>query len=136
MKARIKLNYPDEILFISPGYRIQEAVISSHCLETKTIAESIQYLKKAVMQKAPEILRECVKDMKNSHSTVSWPLKVEELQFDERKPPELLRYFYETLLLSKSKSETYTRFVDSFSSDIVFGISNGKLPLYNIFHWV
>ena len=37
LKARIKLKYPDEILFISPGYRIQKVVISRHCLETKTI---------------------------------------------------------------------------------------------------
>ena len=32
----------------------------------------------------------------------------------------------ETLLLSKNKSETYTRFIDSFSSDIMLAISNGK----------
>ena len=37
-----------------------------------------------------------------------------------------LQNFYETLLLSKNKSETYTRFVDSFSSDIMLAISNGK----------
>ena len=72
-------------------------------------------------------MRECVRDKINSHSTISWPLKVEELQCDERNPSELLRYFYQTLLLlSKNKSETYTRFVDSFSSDIMFTISNGK----------
>ena len=46
--------------------------------------------------------------------------------YHKREPPELLRYFYETLLLSRNKSETYTRFVDSFSSDIMFAISNGK----------
>ena len=63
LRARIKLKYPDEMLFISPEYRIQEVVISSHCLETKTIAESIQYPKKVVIQKAAEILRECVRDM-------------------------------------------------------------------------
>ena len=72
-------------------------------------------------------MRECVRDKINSHSTISWPLKVEELQCDERNPSELLRYFYQILLLlSKNKSETYTRFVDSFSSDIMFAISNGK----------
>ena len=71
-------------------------------------------------------MHEFVRDMINSHSTVSWPPKVEELRCDERKPPELLRYFYETLLLSKDKSETYTRFLDSFSSDIMFAISNEK----------
>ena len=60
------------------------------------------------------------------HSTVSWPPKVEELQCDEMKPPELLRCFYETLLLSKNKSETYTHFNDLFSADIIFAISNGK----------
>ena len=64
--------------------------------------------------------------MINSHSTVSWPPKVEELQCDERKTPELLRQLYEMLLSCKNKSETYTRFVDSFSSDIIFAISNGK----------
>ena len=126
MKARIKLKYPDEIPFISPGYLIQEVVIRSHCLETKSIAQSIQYPEKVVIQKASEIFRECVRDKINSHSTISWPLKVEELQCDERNPSELLRYFYQTLLLSKNKSETYTRFVDSFSSDIMFTISNGK----------
>ena len=59
------------ILFISPGYRIQEVVISSHCLEAKTIAESTQHPKKVVIQKAAEILCESVRDMINSHSTVS-----------------------------------------------------------------
>ena len=72
--------------------------------------------------------------MINFHSPVSWPPNVEELQWDERKPPELLRYFYETLLLSKNKSETYTRFVDSFSSDIMFAISNRKYVTLK--HWV
>ena len=51
LKARIELKYPDKILFISPGYRIQEVVISSHCLETKTIAESIQYPQKSLLYK-------------------------------------------------------------------------------------
>ena len=64
--------------------------------------------------------------MIDSHSTVSWPPKPEELLCDERKPLEFLRYFYETLLLSKNKSEKYTGFVDSFSLDIMFVISNGK----------
>ena len=41
LKARIKLKYPDKILFFSTGYRIQEVGVSSHCLETKTKAESI-----------------------------------------------------------------------------------------------
>ena len=49
---------------------------------------------------------------------------IDELQFDERKPPELLQCFHEKLLLSKNKSETYTCFVNSFSSDIMFAISN------------
>ena len=56
LKANIKLKYPDEILFISPEYRIQEDVISRHCLETKTIAESIRYPKKIVIQKTAEKL--------------------------------------------------------------------------------
>ena len=60
------------------------------------------------------------------HSIVLWTPKTDELQCDERKPPELRSYFYETLLLSKNKSETYTRFVDSFCSDIMFAISNRK----------
>ena len=57
---------------------------------------------------------------------VSWLLIVEELQCDEGKPPELLRYFSKELLLSKNKSETYSHFVDSYSSDIMFANSNGK----------
>ena len=77
-----------------------------------SIAEFIQYPKKVTIQKAAEILRECVRDMKNSNSTASWPPKLEELQCDERKPPKLLRFFYETLVLSKNKLEKYTRFVD------------------------
>ena len=123
METRIKLKYPDEILFISPGYRIQEVVISRHCLERKTIAEFIQHPKKVVIQYCCNILY--VGDI-NLHSIVLWTPKTDELQCDERKPPELRSYFYETLLLSKNKSETYTRFVDSFSSDIMFAISNGK----------
>ena len=95
-------------------------------METKTIAETVQYPKRVVVQKAAEILRECVKYLINFYSVVSWPLIVEELQCDERKPPELLRYFSKELLLSKNKSETYSHFVDSYSSDIVFAISNGK----------
>ena len=78
LKARIKLKYPDKTLFISPGYRIQDVVISSHCLVIRTIAESIRYPKKVVIRKAAEILRECVGDMINSHSAVSWSPKVQE----------------------------------------------------------
>ena len=88
-------------------------------METKTIAETVQYPKRVVVQKAAEILRECVKYLINFYSVVLWPLIVEELQCDERKPPE-------TLLLSKNKSETYSHFVDSYSSDIMFANSNGK----------
>ena len=56
LETRIKLKYPDEILFISPGYRIQEVVISRHCLERKTIAEFIQHPKKVVIQYCCNIL--------------------------------------------------------------------------------
>ena len=38
--------------------------------------KSIQYPKKVVIYKAAEILRECVRGMINSHSTVSWSPKV------------------------------------------------------------
>ena len=38
---KMSTKIPGGIIFISSGYRIQEVVISSHCLETKTIAESI-----------------------------------------------------------------------------------------------
>ena len=113
LKARIELKYPDKILFISPGYRIQEVVISSHCLETKTIAESIQYApKKFVIQKAAEIWREYIRSLISLHSTVSWLPKVKELQCNQKKSPDVLRYFKETLLLSKSKSEIYPRFCE------------------------
>ena len=81
---------------------------------------------KVAIPKTAEILSKCVRDMINSLSIVSWQPKVEELQCDERKPPELAQYFYKTLLLSKNKSKTYTRFVDLFSSDMIFSISNGK----------
>ena len=50
LKARIKLKYPDKIIFISHD-RIQEVLISGHCLNKKTIAESIQNPKKLLYQK-------------------------------------------------------------------------------------
>ena len=59
LETRIKLKYPDEILFISPGYRIQEVVISRHCFERKTIAEFIQHPKKVVIQYCCNILWIC-----------------------------------------------------------------------------
>ena len=52
LKARLELKYPDKILFISSGYRIQEVVMSSDCLETKTIAESVQYSQKGCYTKS------------------------------------------------------------------------------------
>ena len=55
--------------------------------------------------------------MINLHSTVSWLPKVKELQCNQKKPPEVLRCFNETLLLSKSKSEIYTRFCEISQSN-------------------
>ena len=106
LKARIKLKYPDKIIFISHGYRIQEVLISGYCLDKKTIAKSILYPRKFAIPKTAEILSKCVRDMINSLSIVSWQPKVQELQWDERKPPELVQHFYKTLLLSKNKSKT------------------------------
>ena len=123
---KILAEFPDTLLFISPGYRIPDLVISKKCLETKTLSKCVRYPEIDTIKKVAEILRKCVLEKIDSTAEISWPPSVDELQSGERKAPEPLNTFYQTLLGFKTKTEKSVRIIESFCADILYTISNGR----------
>ena len=60
---------------------------------------------------------------------IVWLPTTEQLSSEERKPPESVRNFFETALTNGSRrdSNSVSRLADSFSQDLVHGITKGKV---------
>ena len=85
--------------------------------------------KEEIIEKAATYLREDIKLHVSKLENIVWPPTIEQLSSEERQPPESVRDFFNTVLTNGSRQDNnfVTRLVDSFSQDLVHGVTKGKV---------
>ena len=126
LKKRIESQYGDEIMFLSPGYRKPDVVISKLCVEASSLSQCFEHAENNMVTKVAKLLRKYVLDTVRESSDMTWPPDVDKLNAHDRKPPEILQHFYRILLGFNKPTEKSVRIVDSLCADILYNISNGK----------
>ena len=74
-------------------------------------------------------MREDINSHVNNLEEIVWPPSIEQLSSEERKPPGSVRDIFETALINGSHrdSNSVSRLADSFSQDLLHGITKGKV---------
>ena len=125
MKSRIQLQFPEKLLFVSISKTNSEVVISKDGINSHTLLNSPDI----IIKEAAELLRSDILDYASNMPKLDWPPYFEDLRSESTQPPLLLTLFLSQLLDSSGHSESNTvkRLVESYSSDLIHGVTKGKV---------
>ena len=101
-----------------------DVVISSDTLTDQVDVSD----KDSAIKKVASYLREDIQEYCRSLPALSWPPTVEELCADNRLPPASVTLFLTNLFKSSdhASSKNVNRLVDSYSADLIHGVSGGS----------
>ena len=82
-----------------------------------------------IIKQAADYLRNDILDYAKRIPKLTWPPNVEELNSEERHLPECLTPFISRLLTGSDQKqhESTSRLIQSYSSDLVYGVTRGKV---------
>jgi hypothetical protein len=93
-------------------------------IASKDINKDSLHHRQDTIQAAASYLREDITTHAENLQEMVWPPTIEQLSTEERKPPESVRKFYESILSCNNINAS--RLADSFSQDLVHGVTKGK----------
>ena len=125
LKKSLVNEFGEKLLFLSPRPKLPQIIIGA-CTETlqgirssdKDIIEVARYIRK-------DIEKYCL-----GLPELGWPPTIEELTADNRLPPASVTLFLTNLLKCPSHKEiipNVSRLVESFSYDLIHGVSKGNV---------
>lgn len=125
LKSRIQSYFPEKLFFVSVSKTIPEVVISKDGINSHTLLNNPDI----IIKEAAELLRSDILDYANNIPELKWPPYIEDLKSEDMKPPQSLLLFLSQLLKANDHSESYTvkRLVESYSSDLIHGVTRGKV---------
>lgn len=123
LKERINAKFNEQIIILSQQNRSGPEYIAS-----KDISKNSSQHRIDTIQTAASYLREDISTYVENLKKIVWPPTIEQLSADERKPPESVRSFFETVLKQPGRCQNtnVSRLVDSYSQDLVHGVTKGK----------
>ena len=130
LKQRIECKFGEKIMFLSPGYREPDILVSKASTETSSLPQYFENTEDGMIVKTAELLRKRVLDTISTSSDMSWPPDVDGLK--NRKPPEILEAFYRNLLGFNKQTEKSVRIVNSLCFDVLYNIFKWKIPYIKI----
>ena len=127
LKTRIISDFRDDIIFLSLRPNKPEIVISSSSHNSyASVPDKISCIEKAAQYLRDDIVEYC-----NSLPDLQWPPTIEELTSEKRLPPASVTLFLTTLLKSTKhstvRSKNITRLIDSYSADMIHGVTRGEV---------
>ena len=135
LKQRILDLYPDDLLFLTIDGKTPQIVVSREGtpqivvsregITTTSTTNTKEYLLKA----AAKALRSEILEYEKSLPDLSWPPQIDVLKERNESIPSLVTNFLDILLkaLGHSNSVFTQRLIDSFSQDLVHGVSRGRV---------
>ena len=126
LKTRIANDFKERITFISTANNLPDMIINASTPTTEIAFQD----KNGCIIKAAEYLRSDILSYCENLPELNWPPNVEQLSQDERSPPSSVLMFLKYLLnvhhSKKKLSESVTRVINSFASDMVFAVSQRR----------
>ena len=123
LKTKLKEVFGDRLIFLNfaqhPGMMISSDAVSTSTMIPETMVVEVA-----------KHLRAKIEEYAENLPSLSWPPTMEELLAPERVPPKIVTNFYEMLLKHPNKgnvSPAVTRLINSYSWDMVHGVSRGKV---------
>ena len=125
LKLKLISEYGEKLQFLTIDGKSPEVIASSEGLKTATIIRDRDF----ILKEAANYLREDILEYAANLKETPWPPSKESLRCAERDLPSTLESFFSTVLKSKEHSlaEPFKRFVHSYSSDLVHGVTRGKV---------
>lgn len=123
LKQRINAKFKDRILILSSQNWSGPEYIAS-----KDINEGSLHRRHDTIRAAASYLKEDITTYAENLQEIIWPPTIEQLSSEERQPPESVRNFFESVLGQPGRcgNTSISRLVDSFSQDLVHGVTKGK----------
>ena len=119
LKQRINAKFEEGIIFLSPQNCSGPEYIAS-----KDMNKDSLHHRQDTIQAAASYLTTHADNLQE----IIWPPTIEQLPTEERKPPESVRKFFESILSQPGRCDNVNapRLVDSFSQDLVHGVPKGR----------
>ena len=120
-------DFKEKAAILTSEKKRSDIVVDAFALPTEIAFKD----KEGCIIKAAEYLKNDLLKHCEGLSELTWPPQLDELQDEKRNPPESLMLFYKHLLQSKStlnktNQEYVQRLSNSFASDIIAVLSQGK----------
>ena len=122
LKQKLLKHFGNQIVFLAPTQyeRTCEIIVPKACL-----SNDVYYSKEKVILDAANILRNEIIAQFNGFTEKIWPPSTEELSRDERKPPDNVYSFLNTLI--KPRSPLISIVINSIAQDLVYAVTRGKV---------
>lgn len=119
VKNIVRDKFKDEVTFLTSTAPKK----CEYAIGTNTLNDDL-FKRNNIIKEAAEYIRKDVTSMAKSVDDLPWPPTAEQLSSDQRKPPESILLFLQTLL--KSCTNEITPLLDSFAQDLIYSITKGK----------
>ena len=102
-----------------------EVVISTESIKSHVVSNDKEHL----LNQAAKYLRADIEEHAKNLPELSWPINIDELDSENRNPPESVTSFLTQLLRNKDHSnrEPLTCLIESYTSDLIHGVTRGKV---------
>ena len=121
LKNGIQSAYQEKLLFLRLDQKMAEVVVSSegvksHCVfndHDQIIKQAADYLRNDILEYVKRMLE------------LTWPPCLDDLNSQERRPPDCLTAFITHLLTGSDQqdSESVDRLIQSYASDLIYGVT-------------
>ena len=124
LKAKIIAEYGDKLLFLTIDGKSPQVIISSQGLNTSTVLRD----KSKILKEVTKYLSEDILDFASNYK-LPWPLTPATLSSQEANMPKSVKDFFSAVLKSEDHflSDSMKRLVTSYSSDLITGVTQGKV---------
>ena len=124
LKAKIISEYGDKLLFFTIDGKSPQVIISPEGLNTSTVLRD----KSKILKEAAKYLSEDILDFASNYK-LPWPLTPDTLSSQVANMPKSVKDFFSAVLKSEdhSLSDSMKRLVTSYSSDLITGVTRGKV---------
>ena len=125
LKQKIIYEFGDRLCRLKIDSKTLEVIVSTKGVSTTTISNQ----KTIILNEAAQLLREDVMEYASKFEETEWPPTTASLRSRLDTIPESVLQFMESLLKNPGHacSEKVQRLVTSFSGDIIYGITQGKV---------
>ena len=125
LKARIQSEFTDKLHFVSINETTPEVVISTESIKSYVLFNDKAHL----LNQAAEYLQADIEEHAKNLPELLWPINIDELDSENRNPPESVTSFLSQLLRNKDhpNREAPTRLIESHTSDLIHCVTHGKL---------